>query len=56
MTTDMVKCPKDNKVMYSREVCENVFRKSDIRIWCKTCEVFGVDPAEPDRRPLTKCN
>lgn len=48
MAKDLVKCPKDSKVMYSREVCENVFRKNDIRIWCKTCEVFSNDQAEQD--------
>ena len=48
MRKDLVKCPKDSKVMYSREVCENVFRKNDIRIWCKTCEVFSNDQAEQD--------
>jgi len=49
MQKDLVKCPKDSKVMYSREVCENVFRKNDIRIWCKTCEVFNNDQNEPDQ-------
>jgi hypothetical protein len=36
--------------MYSRDVCENVFRKGDIRVWCKTCEEFSNDHAEPDPR------
>ena len=49
MAKEMVKCPKDAKVMYSRDVCENVFRKGDIRIWCKTCEVFSNDPSEPEQ-------
>ena len=49
MQKDLVKCPKDAKIMYSRDVCENVFRKNDIRIWCKTCEVFSSDPAEQDQ-------
>ena len=50
MQKDMVKCPKDSEVMYSREVCETVFRKGDIRIWCKSCEVFSKDQPEPDQR------
>ena len=50
MTKELVKCPKDTRIMYSREVCEKVFRKGDMRIWCKSCEVFGADPAEPDQR------
>ena len=50
MQKDLVKCPKDSKVMYSREVCENVFRKNDIRIWCKTCEVFSKDQTETKQR------
>jgi hypothetical protein len=48
MPEDMVKCPRDSKVMYSRDVCENIFRKNDIRVWCKTCEVFSHDH-EADR-------
>ena len=48
MPKDMVKCPRDSKVMYSRDVCENVFRKNDIRVWCKTCEEFNND-LEVDR-------
>jgi len=40
MTEDMVKCPKDTKIMYQRDVCENVFRKENLRCWCKNCEVF----------------
>jgi hypothetical protein len=50
MPEDLVKCPKDSTVMYSRDVCENVFRKNDIRIWCKTCEEFSNDHAEPEPR------
>ncbi len=40
MNKSFVKCPKDPKMKYFREVCEKVFRKGDIRNWCKTCEVF----------------
>ena len=40
MTEDMVTCPKDTKIMYQRDVCENIFRKGDLRCWCKHCEVF----------------
>ena len=49
MPQEMVQCPKDSTVMYSRDVCENVFRKNDIRIWCKTCEVFSNDQADSDQ-------
>jgi len=35
-----IKCPKDPKKQYRREVCEEIFRKGDLRAWCKTCEVF----------------
>lgn len=40
MTEDMVKCPKDTKIMYQRDVCENIFRKGNLRCWCKNCEIF----------------
>lgn len=49
MQQEMVECPRDAKVMYSRDVCENVFRKGDIRVWCKTCEVFSKDQAEANQ-------
>ena len=48
MNEDMVKCPKESDILYQREICETIFRKSDIRCWCKTCEVFSKEekPAE----------
>jgi len=46
---DMVECPRDAKILYSRDVCENVFRKGEIRIWCKTCEVFNNDRAQAEQ-------
>ena len=46
----MIKCPRDTQVMYSRDVCENTFRKGNIRIWCKTCEVFQEEKREPEQR------
>jgi hypothetical protein len=48
MTKDMVQCPKDSKIMYQRDVCENVFRKGNIRCWCKTCEVFQDEEHETE--------
>jgi len=40
MDKSFIKCPKDPKMKYYREVCEDIFRKGDLRSWCKTCEVF----------------
>ena len=50
MQKDMVECPRDSKVKYSRDVFENVFRKGNIRVWCKTCEVFSNDQTETEQR------
>jgi hypothetical protein len=36
----IVKCPKDPKMQYYREVCKEIFRKGNIRNWCKHCEIF----------------
>ncbi|MCG6911037.1 MAG: hypothetical protein LJE94_13055 [Deltaproteobacteria bacterium] len=41
MAGKMIECPRDTQTKYNRDVCENVFRKGDIRVWCKTCEAFG---------------
>ena len=35
-----IKCPKDPKMQYYREVCKEIFRKGNMRNWCKACEVF----------------
>ena len=48
MTKDMIQCPKDSKIMYQRDVCENVFRKGNIRCWCKTCEAFQDEEHETE--------
>lgn len=48
MTKDMVRCPKDSKIMYQRDVCENIFRKGSIRCWCKTCELFRDEEQETE--------
>ena len=48
MTKDMVQCPKDSKIMYQRDVCENIFRKGNVRCWCKTCELFRDDEQETE--------
>ena len=35
-----IKCPKDPKMQYYREVCKEIFRKGNMRNWCKACEVL----------------
>lgn len=40
MTEQFVQCPKDPRLEYRREVCENIFRKGDYRSWCHECEKF----------------
>jgi hypothetical protein len=44
MTKDMVQCPKDSKIMYQRDVCENVFRKGNIRCWCRNKRQITYSP------------
>jgi len=46
MVQSFVKCPKDPEMQYDRDVCQEIFRKGDIRNWCKQCEVFQ-DQKEP---------
>ena len=40
MGKSLIKCPKDPKIQYYREVCTEIFRKGNLRKWCKQCEVF----------------
>lgn len=40
MKKAVIKCPKDPKMQYYLEVCTEIFRKGNMREWCKTCEVF----------------
>ncbi len=40
MGKSFIKCPKDPKMQYYREVCKEIFRKGNMRNWCKACEVF----------------
>ena len=40
MGESLIKCPKDPKIQYYREVCTEIFRKGNLRKWCKHCEVF----------------
>lgn len=40
MADEYICCPKDPKVKYLKEVCENIFRKETYRSWCKTCQYF----------------
>ena len=40
MDKTFIQCPKDPKIQYYRDVCKEIFRKGDMRNWCKKCEVF----------------
>ena len=40
MGKHFIKCPKDPQKQYLKEVCEEIFRKNDLRYWCKSCEIF----------------
>jgi len=40
MGKTFITCPKDPKTQYYREVCIEIFRKGNMRNWCKNCEVF----------------
>lgn len=40
MAEKFVQCPKDPKMMYLKEICENVFRKNGFRTWCQKCQNF----------------
>ncbi len=48
MAENYVICPKDPSIQYNREICEEVFRKENIRFWCKHCKIFEniSEPAE----------
>lgn len=40
MSQSFIKCPKDPKMQYYREVCTEIFRKGNMRSWCKNCDAF----------------
>ena len=40
MADKYIRCPKDPKMMYLKDVCENIFRKEAYRTWCKSCQNF----------------
>lgn len=40
MGKSLIRCPKDPKKQYYREVCKEIFRKGNMRNWCKHCEIF----------------
>lgn len=40
MEKELVRCPKDPDIKYYREACETIFRKNNIRVWCKDCKIF----------------
>ena len=50
MAKTLIKCPKDPHNHYLREVCEEVFRKNDLRYWCKSCELFQEEDKESGAR------
>ena len=49
MSKQFVKCPKDPRKEYLREVCEEIFRKGRFRHWCRTCEQFQDNPAAAEK-------
>lgn len=40
MQDEFVKCPRDPRMEYLRDICENVFRKDTFRTWCQKCQKF----------------
>ena len=48
MSKAFIQCPKDPKMEYYREVCTEIFRKKNLRSWCKSCEMFQ------DQNPSTR--
>jgi hypothetical protein len=46
MAKAFIQCPKDPKMKYYREACVEIFRKGNLRSWCKTCEIFQ-DQSKP---------
>ncbi len=45
MSEELVTCPKDPELHYFRKFCEELFRKGNIRSWCKSCTKFQTDKA-----------
>ena len=45
----LIKCPRDPRNHYLREVCEEIFRKNDLRYWCKACEAFQEKKKTSDK-------
>lgn len=37
---ELISCPKDQNKHYFRSSCEDIFRKGNIRYWCKDCIIF----------------
>lgn len=40
MGKPIITCPKDPEMKYFQDVCKEIFRKDNIRNWCKSCDVF----------------
>lgn len=45
MSEKLIQCPKDPRMKYLKDVCENVFRKDEFRSWCKKCQNFAPGSA-----------
>jgi len=43
MDKELIPCPKDPRNQYFPEYCEEIFRKGNIRYWCKECPQFKKD-------------
>jgi len=46
MAEQFLECPKDPKMKYLRTVCENIFRRNGIRVWCRQCHYFEPSPSK----------
>jgi hypothetical protein len=40
MDDKFLECPKDPAMQYFKNVCETIFRKNGLRIWCQKCHYF----------------
>jgi hypothetical protein len=40
LNNQLIKCPRDPRLEYYRDICQNVFRKGKARFWCKQCEMI----------------
>jgi hypothetical protein len=47
LNDQFIKCPRDPRLEYYRDICKNVFRKGKARCWCKQCEMIK-DESKPE--------